>query len=716
MKRRIRNLLALLLCFALVTAESSMAFAKKGEVVQDEPAVSENVEILGSSSAKVGDYTITGDLRYGDISTSYYFSSYYPNSHPWKVTDKDGNEVTDCNLRFTSLLFDGKEYQNESKFGHYVDGELVWETNYYADFYGAYRDGGLSVGDKVDLSVCLTLNSQSGYMTSETEPSIVVNWVIKDVEVVKGSVDYSLYPRYFYRGKNLNRQIKENRFELGWSGIGTIYMTLTEKGLKKTGDFSDDEYELVYGEDFSLSVKTWNSEDETIDISENYDFIPEDGVLRIVVNDSYSFGSDVREVQAGINKAKLQEILRKHAYLYKNDVKQNIDTSKIELVSINDLASVDDEAVNELLSQKGCSIRAIIRTEVGNVDGDPVYQIGYVYVKVRQNAYNVYIEPFEEVASATGASYERSMHDAMVNVYALKNETEKVRVGDFGNGERFSFRALNSDDDVVSMSENEAFFSKIRGGDEINYEVKWDFVVSDEDRDRDSWLNSDDDGNEDSQIKRIHYYGEDTLKFFAYDSSKDYTDPTSEYHKNDGQSIETLPEGAPAYVFDEEKSSTLVGAVKVNISKKFDSYVSLNGYDTSAKHRYVVSDKKIAKIDKNGNIVPKKSGTVKVTLEQKVKGSGWTQIGDPIELYIQVPEMQKSVEGTVGQTLDAKKFLSKTSFAPNSWKSSKPKVAEIDENGKITIKAKGKVKITAIYGEGKNSSKNKYKTKLKVTG
>ncbi len=711
MKRRIRNLLALLLCFALVAAESSFAFAGKGEVAS-EPA---EEQILGAGSGNAGEYAITGSLEYGNTS-SEYGGFYYDN--PWKVTDKNGDEIRDYRMRIKSVTFKGTKYSRYEYSTNVPGGEA-------ADFNSAYR-AGMKAGDKVDMEVHLMLVSPGGGpgITTPTNPYLwpvteEFDGVIKDVEIIKKKItkeqSRSLSVN-LYRGKALDKQLKDNRINAYFgTGFAQSYIRLTEAGLKKVGDFSSaNKYELTYGDDFNISAEyeVWNEEEkksEYVDVTENYEFDLEGFVLMVNVRDSYGLPVEVREIQAGTDASKMREIIRKHASLYKNGVKQEFDASKIEIASIHvnsktgssDIPVDDDAAITKALSDPGTYLDIRLSYEVDKIDGRPVYVNGYPYLVTRKNAYNIYLDPFEEVAHATGASYDRTAHDFMVNLYALKNDNEKLRVGSLGD--RFLFRAYDEDaDEYVNGSDAENLFKQIRGGDEIDYDCRWFIPIADDDRE-DEW--------------DMTFWYEDGLKFFAYDAAKDVSNPYSEAHQNDGQSITELPTGAPNYTFDPEKSSTLVGGVKVNIADKFKSYVSLNGYDESAKKRYKVDDKKTAKIDKKGNIIPKKSGKIKVTLQQKVKGSGWVDIGDPIELFVQVPEMKKDAEGKAGDTMDAKTFISKTTFAPTSWKSSKPAVAEIDEKtGIIKIKKKGKVKIIAVYGEGKTSSKKKYKTKLKVTG
>lgn len=201
-------------------------------------------------------------------------------------------------------------------------------------------------------------------------------------------------------------------------------------------------------------------------------------------------------------------------------------------------------------------------------------------------------------------------------------------------------------------------------------------------------------------------------------TDKDISDAFSKAHDTDGKDVAagTVSSGNAKYSFDAEKSNTVVVTKSTNISKKFDHLAGINGFDASAKHRYSVDDKKIAKIDKKGNLKPKTGGEINIYLEQKVKGSGWTKIGDPVHLYIQKPEMQKKASADLSSdsTIDAYQYLSHTTYSPNVWKSSKPAVASVDEKGVITVHKKGSAKITAVYGEGKNSSGKKYTTKLNV--
>ena len=199
------------------------------------------------------------------------------------------------------------------------------------------------------------------------------------------------------------------------------------------------------------------------------------------------------------------------------------------------------------------------------------------------------------------------------------------------------------------------------------------------------------------------------------DSKKDITDPYSEAHKTDASDVETVSSGNAKFVFDAEKSDTVVVAKKYDISKKLKNLEKDSAYVSSAKHRYTVDNKNVATINKKGQLKPKKSGEVNISLEQKEKGGSWKKIGAPVHMYIQMPKMKKDETAKKGTTLDAYKFLSHTTYAPTKWMSTNRSVATVDEKGVITVLKKGKAKIVAVYGDGKNSSKKKYATKIKVT-
>lgn len=199
------------------------------------------------------------------------------------------------------------------------------------------------------------------------------------------------------------------------------------------------------------------------------------------------------------------------------------------------------------------------------------------------------------------------------------------------------------------------------------------------------------------------------------DSENNTTNPVSEPNKTDGSDVETISSGNAKFVFDAEKSDTVVVSKTYDIGAKLKNLEKDSAYVSTAKHRYTVDNKKIASINKKGQLKPKKSGEINIYLEQKEKGGSWQKIGTPVHMYIQMPKMKKDETVKEGTTLDAYTLLSRTTYSPTKWESTNKSVATVDEKGIITVLKKGNTKIIAVYGEGKDSSKKKYATKLKVT-
>lgn len=171
--------------------------------------------------------------------------------------------------------------------------------------------------------------------------------------------------------------------------------------------------------------------------------------------------------------------------------------------------------------------------------------------------------------------------------------------------------------------------------------------------------------------------------------SMDIADPFSEPHKtNASTGTETVSSGNAKYAFDSEKSTTVIANTKVDITHKFDDIQKAKGYNSSAKFRYLLSNKKIASINKKGILTAKKRGVIDIYYQQKPKGGDWTTIGEPVHMYIQMPVMvkKKTVDAIPNQKIDAYSFLSHTTYSPTKWESSKSSVASIDDKGVICHK------------------------------
>ena len=124
--------------------------------------------------------------------------------------------------------------------------------------------------------------------------------------------------------------------------------------------------------------------------------------------------------------------------------------------------------------------------------------------------------------------------------------------------------------------------------------------------------------------------------------------------------------------------------------------------DFSVK-KFVVSDKKVLSVTRKGVVKVKKSGTVTITAEGK-NGESKT-----FRNIVAEKPVMKSLTVTSLDSIDISKMLSGVTYAvPTAYESSNKSVAEIDANGKITVKGKGRTSITVHFG------KKKFKKTLKV--
>ena len=203
-----------------------------------------------------------------------------------------------------------------------------------------------------------------------------------------------------------------------------------------------------------------------------------------------------------------------------------------------------------------------------------------------------------------------------------------------------------------------------------------------------------------------------TLPHYGDKKDPDYTDPASPLHKTIAEDITEVSTENVKYAFNPLVNNAVAAFTKADISGAF---TGLPDYDQNAKHRYISKDKKTAKVNKKGILQGKKRGEVDITCQQKVQGGSWQQLGEDLHIFVQLPEMEKKVEVSLSDTgLSAYRYLRKTSYSPTAWRSTNEKVANVDENGNITLLKAGKTNIIAEYGEGKTGSKKKFKTKLTV--
>jgi len=171
------------------------------------------------------------------------------------------------------------------------------------------------------------------------------------------------------------------------------------------------------------------------------------------------------------------------------------------------------------------------------------------------------------------------------------------------------------------------------------------------------------------------------------------------YNKVKGTvTIEVKPAPDKAQV---EKTSVVLG-VKETLTLK---PTIANG--SPATYTYKTNKKSVATVSKSGKITAKKKGTAVITVKPHA--------GEPVEVTVEVVSAPKSVKLSakkltmgVGELNSLKATLTKKTSSKLTWKSSKPNVVEVDQNGNLTAKGLGKATITV-------STFNKKKATCTVT-
>lgn len=139
---------------------------------------------------------------------------------------------------------------------------------------------------------------------------------------------------------------------------------------------------------------------------------------------------------------------------------------------------------------------------------------------------------------------------------------------------------------------------------------------------------------------------------------------------------------------------------KVDISSGF-STESVNGIIKKQKFRS--SNKKIVKVNNKGIITGgKTAGEAEITMLARVDGSKeWIEVGK-IRVKNVCPVMTKKEKLSVGATVSANKWLSGTEEPVLRWESSKPDVANVIDDGTVTVLKSGRTKIYPVFIFGRS--------------
>lgn len=151
---------------------------------------------------------------------------------------------------------------------------------------------------------------------------------------------------------------------------------------------------------------------------------------------------------------------------------------------------------------------------------------------------------------------------------------------------------------------------------------------------------------------------------------------------------------------------TLKGTLKAKVKNSYSLKAVVTPTNTDARNAKVTwssSNKKIATVTNKGKVTIKKKGTVKITAKTADgKKATITLKADKKAVKVTKLAVQgnKTMKVKKSQTLKVTVTPATADNQKVSWKSSNTKIATVNSKGKVTVKKKGTVKITATAKDG----------------
>lgn len=131
--------------------------------------------------------------------------------------------------------------------------------------------------------------------------------------------------------------------------------------------------------------------------------------------------------------------------------------------------------------------------------------------------------------------------------------------------------------------------------------------------------------------------------------------------------------------------------------------VTYNGKNVTKAAKYKSSNRKIAKVNKNGVVTAVRPGTVKITTKYKGKSCTTKVTIKKAKLSLN----KKTVELNRGQKFTLKAFANKSGISNKNikWTSSNSNIVSVNKNGVLTTKKKGTTTISCKTTIGKVSAR-----------
>ncbi len=183
--------------------------------------------------------------------------------------------------------------------------------------------------------------------------------------------------------------------------------------------------------------------------------------------------------------------------------------------------------------------------------------------------------------------------------------------------------------------------------------------------------------------------------------------PTAATPADTGGSAPAPVAETPAAPAQETAVRTITATANVKAPAEVGSAYQIDTAGQAAKG-FKSSNKKVATVNANGLVIPKKPGKVKITFKVgKKKRTVTLTVTDPTIPKSVALSASGPLAGKRGETVLLTATLPENTHSAIKWTSSNKKVATVNANGLVTFKKPGKATITATCKRGKKKARVK---------